>query len=524
MYIRSPMNLYSNKQKWKIVLLIVALVMVAISLWVSNSVVQRVSDRERLRAKQWADAIKKKAELVEFTDRAFNQLRDYERRKIKLYLDATREISKPIADDIIPDYNFPLSIINENKDIPVILVDDQNTVSGSNNLSFTPEDLRTRHPEASSKELSRLFEDSLLRLTSHWSKKHPPFRIEVTEGLTMTYYYTDSKRTVQLEAERDSLINAFNKELITDARLVPVLLIQEKNDSLIATNLPGNLSDSARLHKTISDLERINDPIPISFGKYSRNLLYYDDSTELKQLQYYPYIQFLIIGLFIMIGYLLFNTFRNAEQNQVWAGMAKETAHQLGTPLSSLMAWIQLLETQQIDPSIIAEMQKDIERLDTVSQRFSKIGSDAQLQPKDLRETIQRVMDYLRPRISAKVDMKLVMPQDQVIVSHNAPLIEWVMENILKNAVDAMESSGKIFVEMHTAPEWVHIDITDTGKGLSPKQFKTIFQPGYTTKKRGWGLGLSLVRRIVREYHKGKVFVLRSEPGKGTTFRISLPL
>jgi signal transduction histidine kinase len=518
------MNLYSNKQKWKIVLLVVALIMVVASLWVSNSVVQRVSDRERLRAKQWADAIKKKAELVEFTDRAFDQLREYERRKIKLYLDATREISKPIPGDAMPDYNFPLSIINENKDIPVILVDDQNVVSGYINLDFDTSYMRKLHPEATKKELVRHFEDSLLKLTKAWNVDHKAFKIEVVEGLTMTYFYTDSKRTVQLERERDSLISAFNQELITDSKLVPVLLIQQETDSLISSNLPDKQLDSAHIRETIRNLALINEPILISFNEGHTNLLYYDDSEELKQLQYYPYIQFLIIGLFIMIGYLLFNTFRKAEQNQVWAGMAKETAHQLGTPLSSLMAWIQLLEAQNVDPNIIAEMQKDIERLDTVSQRFSKIGSDAQLKSSDLQETVRRVMEYLRPRISNKVKMDLILQPKPVPVNHNPPLLEWVMENIIKNAVDAMESMGSITVDVHVTPEWAHIDITDTGKGLHPKQFKTIFQPGYTTKKRGWGLGLSLVKRIVREYHKGKVFVLRSEPGKGTTFRISLPL
>jgi len=504
--------------------MVVALVLVAISLWASNSVVQRVGDRERLRAKQWADAIKKKAEIVEFTDRAFSQLREYERRRIKLWIDATTEISKPIPGDAIPDYNFPLSIINENKDIPVILVDDQNNVSGYDNLDFDTSALRPLHPETNKKQLVSLFEDSLLKLARDWSGSHTVFKIEVVEGLTMSYYYTDSKRTIQLRRERDSLIGAFNRELITDSRLVPVILYDKDAEALIATNLPKRKTDSRHLKKTINALSLINEPIAISFDKKNVNLLYYDDSAELKLLQYYPYIQFGIIGLFILIAYLMFNTFRKAEQNQVWAGMAKETAHQLGTPLSSLMAWVQILESQDVDQNIIAEMQKDVERLDTVSQRFSKIGSDAQLKSIDIRDTVQNVVSYLRPRISSKVSMDLIQQPDPIMVKHNSSLMEWVMENIMKNAVDAMESTGAITVDVHTSPEWAHIDITDTGKGLSPKQFKTIFQPGYTTKKRGWGLGLSLVKRIVREYHKGKVFVLQSEPGKGTTFRISLPL
>ncbi|MNJ84319.1 Sporulation kinase E [compost metagenome] len=518
------MNLYSNKQTWKIVLLVIALITVAISLWVSNSTVQKVSDRERLRAKQWAEAIKKKAELVEFTDRAFQQLRGHERRKIKLYLEATKEISKPVTGNVFPDYHFPITIISENKDIPVILVDGDNQISGYTNLDFDTSDLRKIYPELTKKELVKKYEDSLLILTTVWEKKHKPFRIEVVKGLTMTSFYTDTKRTIQLEKERDSLISAFNNELINDSKLIPVVLMDKEKDSLISSNLPKEKTSPENLEKTLNSLEKVNEPIVISFGPDQQNWLYYDNSDELKQLQFFPYIQFLIIGVFIFIGYLLFSTFRKAEQNQVWAGMAKETAHQMGTPLSSLMAWIQLLETQNVDPSIISEMQKDVERLDTVSQRFSKIGSETHLTQTDIRLTVQGVMDYLRPRISQKVEMTTHYEDDPILVSHNKQLMEWVMENIIRNAVDAMESKGKLDVVIKTVPERVHIEISDTGKGLLPKQFKSIFEPGYTTKKRGWGLGLSLVKRIVKEYHKGKVYVVHSEIGKGTTIRVSLPL
>lgn len=518
------MNLYSSKQKWKIVLVAVALLLVVASLWASNVVVQRVSDRERLRARQWADAIKKKTELIEFTDRAFSQLRDYEKRRIKLWADATTEISKPVPGDVIPDYNFPLSIINENNDIPVILVDDQNNVSGYNNLGFDTSEMRPLYPNLSRKALVQKFDDSLLKLTSAWKADHTVFRIEVIEGLTMSYFYTDSRKTVALQHERDSLIQAFNQELITDSRLVPVVLYDEDNHQLLASNLPFKKIDSAHLEQTIRHLASVNEPIRIALNRQSTRMLYYDASDELKMLQYYPYIQILIIGLFIFISYLLFNTFRNAEQNQVWAGMAKETAHQLGTPLSSLMAWIQILESQNVDQTIVAEMEKDVERLDTVSQRFSKIGSETQLKPLDIQQTLERVISYLRPRISNKVQIDVNYQPEPVIVDHNPPLIEWVMENIMKNAVDAMESKGKITVDVKITPERAHIEITDTGKGILQNQFKAIFKPGVTTKKRGWGLGLSLVKRIVKEYHHGKVYVVRSEPGKGTTFRISLPL
>jgi signal transduction histidine kinase len=340
----------------------------------------------------------------------------------------------------------------------------------------------------------------------------------------MTSFYTDTKRTIQLERERDSLISAFNNELINDSKLIPVVLMDKNKDSLISSNLPKERTSAENLEKTLHSLELVNEPIQISFGGDEVNLLYFDNSDELKQLQFFPYIQFLIIGLFIFIGYLLFSTFRKAEQNQVWAGMAKETAHQMGTPLSSLMAWIQLLETQDVDHNIIAEMKKDIERLDTVSQRFSKIGSETQLKQSDIRLTVQGVMDYLRPRISQRVEMTMHVGNEPIMVSHNKSLMEWVMENIIRNAVDAMESKGKLDVSIKTVPERVYIEISDTGKGLLPKQFKSIFEPGYTTKKRGWGLGLSLVKRIVKEYHKGKVYVVHSEVGKGTMIRVSLPL
>jgi hypothetical protein len=518
------MNVYSSKQKWKIVLLIIALVIVGLSLWFSNSIVQKVSDKEVFRAKQWAETIKKKAELVELTNRTFRQLRAYERKKIQLYLSAMQEISKPVSGDVFPDYSFPVSIMNENKDIPVILLDDQNQVSTHINVNIEEKDIQSAFPNLSKKEITRKFEDSLIALAKTWELHHQPIRIEVVKGLVITSYYSDSKQILKLESERDSLIRSFNNELIRDTKLIPVVLVDAKSKQLIASNLEQNKLSDENFSKTLNELSAHNKPILLSFKEAGDNELYFGNSPDLEQLQLYPYIQFVIFGLFIFIGYLLFNTFRNAEQNQIWAGMAKETAHQLGTPLSSLMAWVQLLEAQNIDPSIVQEMQRDVDRLDTVSQRFSKIGSATHLEKGNITETIQGSITYLRPRISNKVAFSFEAPNEPIYVLHNKHLMEWVMENIIRNAVDSMESSGHLTVHIHTSPERVNIDISDTGKGIQPKQYKTIFEPGFTTKKRGWGLGLSLVKRIVKEYHKGKVFVLHSELGKGTTFRINLPL
>ncbi|HIP32864.1 MAG TPA: HAMP domain-containing histidine kinase [Crocinitomicaceae bacterium] len=516
------MNLYSKKQKWKVALTIFALLVVGTSLFVSNKIVSKVGEREKERAQQWASAIKKKVELVQLTNNTFSQLRDREREKMELWIDATTEVSKITPLNMNMNYDFPLRIINENKDIPVILLDNNKKVSGNINLGFDTSDIRIAYPELNTKELQKLFNDSLLILAENWEQKNPSFSIEIYKGLFMTYFYDDTEAIKTLEAERDSLIATFNSDLINNEGLVPVLLVDSKTEKIIDHNITEYEINDSNKEEVIARLQLANKPIEIDFNNGAKNTLYFDDSAELKQLQYFPYIQFIVIGLFALIGYLIFSTFRKAEQNQVWAGMAKETAHQLGTPLSSLMAWVQLLETQGVDSSITVEMQKDVDRLEKVTDRFSKIGSGAKLDAENLGATVENIVTYLRPRISDKVDVEMNI-DPYALAKHNASLIEWVVENICKNAVDAMEGVGKLQVSVIKSEDWVYIDIKDNGKGIPSNQTKTIFEPGFSTKSRGWGLGLSLVKRIVKEYHKGSVVVLESELGVGTTFRISIP-
>lgn len=517
------MNLYSHKQRWKIALLIFALLTVGASLFVSNNIVAKVGDRERERATQWADAIRKKIELVRLTNRTFTQLREKETEKMELWIEATKEVSSstPLHLDFKKD--FPRQIIDGNKDIPVILLDDEHNFSGSINLDFNEDSLEKQHPELNEDQIIRMFEDSAIHLADAWQKKKSSFSIEVYPGFFMSYFYNDSKGIVKLERERDSLIAAFNKDLINNEGLVPVLLVNTQTGEIVGTNINEYPIDSTNVDKVIAELANQNDPIVIDFKNGVTNTLYFDDSPELKQLQYFPYIQFLVIGLFAMIGYLIFSTFRKAEQNKVWAGMAKETAHQLGTPLSSLIGWIQLLESQGVDSMITTEMQKDVDRLEKVTDRFSKIGSGSKLEDTDISATVRNVISYLRPRISEKVTVE-IDAEEGIVARHNSPLMEWVIENICKNAVDAMEAEGSLKIHVHRSPIWVYIDITDTGKGIPSNQLKTIFEPGFSTKTRGWGLGLSLVKRIVKEYHQGTVVVLESHVNVGTTFRISLPV
>jgi signal transduction histidine kinase len=233
-------------------------------------------------------------------------------------------------------------------------------------------------------------------------------------------------------------------------------------------------------------------------------------------------VQFGVIGLFLLIAYILFSTARKAEQDQVWVGMSKETAHQLGTPLSSLMAWNEHLRTLGVDGTVVNEMQRDVKRLHTITERFSKIGSQPTLTDENLNSILSSALEYLKSRTSRNVQYHIEIPSQTLQVKLCVPLFEWVIENLCKNAVDAMDGKGEIHVTVKDVPENVQIDIRDTGKGIPKSKFKTVFEPGYTTKQRGWGLGLSLCKRIIENYHGGKIYVLDSESGKGTTFRIEL--
>lgn len=515
------MNLYSNKQKWKIVLLLVATLLIGASLFISDQIVRQVAKQETQRAKQWAEAIRKKAELIELTTETFTKLREREKEKIKLWIDASKEIAQQNSSLSIPE--FPMQIVKNNKDIPVILLDNHKEISGYRNIGFEPIDLKKEGEDISEKNLNVRFEDSLHILAAIWTKKNPQFTVEVYKGLFMTYVYDDSKEITRLENARDSLLHSFNEELIDNEGLIPVLLINQEDRSIIGTNIPDSTLSVKNINEKINAMSIANDSLVIQFNNQSASVLYYDRSDALKRLNYFPYIQFVIIGLFVFIAYLLFSTFRKAEQNQVWAGMAKETAHQLGTPLSSLIAWNELLREMDIDQMIVTEIGKDIQRLETVTDRFSKIGSIPKMEIKSLTETTQEIIDYLKPRTPRQITITSEI-EEGIVCAHSPSLITWVLENITKNAMDAMEGKGELDIRLYATPEWAHLLIQDNGKGITQKQIRSIFKPGFTTKKRGWGLGLSLSKRIVHEYHKGKIYVLESKVGQGTTFKIDLPL
>lgn len=383
------MNIYTRKQRWKLSLLLAALLIGITSLWYTNNLVKKLSEQEKIKVELWAKAVR------HLSDVSVNA----------------------------GDLTFALDVLQSNTTIPVIQTDSNNVM---------------------------------------------------------------------------------------------------KNQILLDTIL---LNNPAYIAEQIHIMKSQHDPIIVKYDKENFDYIYYKDSVILTQLRYYPYFQLAVITLFLLVSYLAFSTSRKAEQNQVWVGMAKETAHQLGTPLSSLVAWLEYLKSKQKDDEYIHEIEKDINRLQTITERFSKIGSAPALQKENLNQVLSNSISYIKSRTSSKVSFNLSsFPNHNHIVYApvNVPLFEWVLENIFKNAVDAMKGDGKISINITDQQQFVYIDINDTGKGIPKAKFKTVFKPGYTSKDRGWGLGLSLSKRIIEEYHHGHIFVKSSEVSKGSTFRIVL--
>lgn len=346
-----------------------------------------------------------------------------------------------------------------------------------------------------------------------------------TEEQKRMQIWAEAIRQMQI-SENENEID-FCLEIIRNNTSIPVILTDDNNNIVQTRNLSDSLmimSDSVYSANRIKTLQEKHAPIVINLPNDHKNFIYYDDSTILKQLAHFPFIQMTIIGIFLIVAYLAFSSSRRAEQNKVWIGMSKETAHQLGTPISSLMAWIEILRQNESNQSYVDEMQKDVDRLRMIADRFSKIGSLPTLQPCNLSEAIETAVGYMRTRISSNVTLDVKdNTSHSVMVRLNTALFNWVIENMIKNAIDAMEGKGCITIKLNETLKYAEILMTDTGKGLAKNQFKAIFSPGYTTKERGWGLGLSLVQRIVKDYHRGKIMVQSSEIGVGTTFKILLP-
>ncbi len=311
-------------------------------------------------------------------------------------------------------------------------------------------------------------------------------------------------------------------EVLKSNTTIPVVMVNERGDIVYATNFGQELDkDDDYLKKQVQELKENGFEPIFSAGNY----IYYKESKVLRQLRYFPLVQLVLIIAFIGFGYMGFSAARRAEQNRVWVGMAKETAHQLGTPISAIIGWIEHLKMTLPDNAdsqeVVEELRKDVNRLELVADRFSKIGSAPVLESVNIFEELDKCRAYMQARAPRKVSFHFPDPQQEAVYVHlNPHLFDWVIENLMRNAIDAMEGKGAISAEVYAEGDHVFVDLSDTGKGIPHNKFKTVFEPGYTTKKRGWGLGLSLAKRIIEEYHNGKIFVKRSEEGKGTTFTI----
>ncbi len=309
--------------------------------------------------------------------------------------------------------------------------------------------------------------------------------------------------------------------ILQNNKSIPLILTDAKGKILSSANVETIEKDSLKLKEFLLDIKRQNSPIKVQLSKENFQLLYYGDSAMLNKLRYYPIALLLVAFLFGGVVYNFYRATKMATQNKLWAGMAKETAHQIGTPLSSLIGWLELLKLDNVEESTIAEIEKDINRLQTITDRFSKIGSEPILEKKDIIEETKSSFEYLQARTSKQVSFDFRAPEMPLYVSLNPTLHSWTIENLVKNAIDAMKGKGRLSIEIVEGDTFVYITVSDTGSGIPKNKFKTIFEPGYTSKKRGWGLGLSLTKRIVQEYHKGKIRVVSSEIGKGTIMQMS---
>ena len=317
----------------------------------------------------------------------------------------------------------------------------------------------------------------------------------------------------------------FASRIIESNTTIPMIQVNARGEIINYNNIDLPRTDPSRyLYQKLKEFKEGYPPIEIDYG-LGKEYLYYSDSTTLKQLLLFPYVQVAVFLIILGVSVLAIVSLKRADQNFIWEGMSRETAHQLGTPISSLMAWRELLVAQAVDPMVVQEMGKDIQRLEMIADRFQKIGSSPKLEPCDLGVLVMKAVAYLQPRISKGVSISVLdEPEEAVYVLASEQLIAWVFENLIKNAVDAMQSKGAISIRYGAGEEHAFIEIQDTGKGLPRAQWEKIFRPGYTTRQRGWGLGLSLARRIVQDYHKGRIYVRHSELGVGTTFRILLTL
>lgn len=492
-----------RNQNIRWIVLAATVVLAFAALFEVNHIAKQIRLSEEQKVTIWANAITQRAQLVSYTEQFFQEVAQEEHSKMEFY---TRAQQIAVTRDLPGDLGlFFTDYITANHTIPVIVTDADSMIMAHNNIDL---------PEGTRKLEGRLMEE--------FSKEEPiPYRVW---GMKFVLYYKESKIYTDLRRMLAGQTMALLNEITNNSVAVPVLVTDSLRERVICH---GNLSTAefdspqklaAKLRAMASD----NDPIEILLPDNHTAYVFYERTPLLRSLRLVPVFYIFVAFVLILVSYYLFRTARDSEQNRIWVGMAKETAHQLGTPISSLIAWTEYLRDKPFEERYVAEVRKDLDRLETITRRFSKIGSVPELKEEDVCEVIQGAIAYLQGRTSKKVQFVTSYPDEPLRAPLNRYLFEWVIENIAKNAVDAMGGKGTFTVIVSQDARNIIIDLADTGKGIPPKLQKRIFDSGFTTKQRGWGLGLSLARRIINEYHRGKIFLKYSIEGQGSVFRILL--
>jgi K+-sensing histidine kinase KdpD len=431
----------------------------------------------------------------------FKQLRQSEKQKVEFLADVYKRL---LRSNNSQDLSFYLKNLNQNHNIPVVVVNSKGKIVFSRNLN-------------PGEDTAKYFTGKIRKSFSIYTPIITVFHQKL--------FYRNSLLYNQLQNILNDFVSTFMTEVSANSASVPVIITDSTKRHIIQFgNLSGEkMGDPAYAARTLREMKAQNPPIEISFSDLGKVYIFYKSSDLLTKMKWFPLIQILVVGFFLLIAYLLFSASRRSEQNQVWVGMAKETAHQIGTPLSSILAWAELMkmDNKNVDQAS-EEITKDVKRLEVITERFSKIGSTPNLDEENLSKIIYETVDYLKMRSPSKIIYELTFPKEnEIILPLNASLFSWVMENLCKNSIDAMSGKGNITIDLHEDNKHVTVDVSDTGKGISLSGQKSVFNPGYTSKKRGWGLGLTLAKRIIQEYHKGKIFI-KNTSSKGTTFRIIL--
>lgn len=462
-----------------------------------------MANEERQRIEIWAGAITYKTQIINETERFFDSIKIEEGNQATIFAKAVKKVADA---SLYEDITFYQDIISANKTVPTIISDKNGNIDAAINLPGEFSSMRNI------KELGETINEFDSLKLPYYHKDY------------VMIYYKNSRIYGDFREMIDNLLESFFQETVINSASVPVIITDSTQINVIAAgNIDSSVLESPfKVNARLETMRDENEPIILDWLDHGKCYVFYEESSVLKQLRLFPFIQYGIVFIFIIIAYLLFSVTKRSEENRVWVGMSKETAHQLGTPISSLMAWTELLKEMPIDQSIPEEIGKDVNRLETIAQRFSKIGSVPNLENEDIVAIIDNFTKYLQTRISSLVNIKFVSPGHRIVLPINKQLFEWVIENLCKNAVDAMDGKGNITISITEEKNYVYIDIEDTGKGIPQKMQKRIFSPGYTSKNRGWGLGLTLAKRIINNYHRGKLYVKSSVINVGTVMRIKM--